>query len=46
VLSQSSAPEKVLERISKYGGEVIQSSLSDDQEEHLRAALGEPAARA
>jgi uncharacterized membrane protein len=46
VLSQSSAPEKVLERISKYGGEVIQSSLSDDQEEHLRAALGESAARA
>jgi uncharacterized membrane protein len=46
VLSQSSAPEKVLERISKYGGEVIQSSLTDDQEEHLRAALAEPAARA
>lgn len=46
VLSQSSAPEKVLERVSKFGGEVIQSSLSNDQEEHLRAALGEAAVQA
>jgi uncharacterized membrane protein len=46
VLSQSSAPEKVLERISKFGGDVIQSSLSNDQEEHLRAALGEAAVQA
>jgi uncharacterized membrane protein len=41
VLSQSSAPEKVIERIAKYGGEVIQSSLSTEQEESLRAALGD-----
>ena len=40
VLSQSTAPEKVLERVAKYGGEVIQSSLSEDQEAHLRSALG------
>jgi uncharacterized membrane protein len=40
VLSQSSAPDKVLERVAKYGGEVIQSSLSEDQEQHLRSALG------
>jgi uncharacterized membrane protein len=40
VLSQSNAPDKVLERVAKYGGEVIQTSLSNDQEEHLRSALG------
>jgi uncharacterized membrane protein len=44
VLSQSDAPDKVLERVAKYGGEVIQSSLSDDQEQHLRSALGAAAA--
>jgi uncharacterized membrane protein len=41
VLGRTDTPEKVLERISKYGGEVIQTSLSDEQEAHLRAALGE-----
>jgi uncharacterized membrane protein len=40
ILSQSSAPEKVLERVAKYGGDVIQTSLSDEDEQHLRAALG------
>jgi uncharacterized membrane protein len=40
VLSQSNAPEKVLERVAKYGGEVIQTSLSEDQEQQLRSALG------
>ena len=40
ILSQSNAPEKVLERVTKYGGEVIQTSLSDEQEQHLRSALG------
>jgi uncharacterized membrane protein len=40
VLSQSHAPEKVLERVAKYGGEVIQSSLSDEEEQRLRSALG------
>jgi uncharacterized membrane protein len=46
VLSQSSAPEKVLDRISKYGGEVIQTSLSDEDEQRLRSALGSAAAQA
>jgi uncharacterized membrane protein len=41
-LGRAGAPEKVLERISKYGGEVIQSSLDTEQEERLRSALGEP----
>ena len=44
VLSQSNAPEKVIARITPYGGEIIQSSLSTEQEEHLRAALATPAA--
>jgi len=40
-LGRAGAPEKVLERIGKYGGEVIQSSLDTEQEERLRSALGE-----
>jgi uncharacterized membrane protein len=43
VLGRSDAPDKVLERVGKYGGEVIQTSLSSDDEERLRAALGETA---
>ena len=34
---------KVLDQIAKYGGEVIQTSLSTEDEERLRAAIGEPA---
>ena len=41
VLGRSSTPDRVLERVRPYGGEVIQTSLDDEQEEHLRAALGE-----
>jgi uncharacterized membrane protein len=40
VLIRSSTPDKVLPRISEYGGEVIQSSLSTEREEELRHALG------
>ena len=40
VLSQSDTPDKVIERVAKYGGEVIQTSLSDEQAQHLRSALG------
>jgi uncharacterized membrane protein len=46
VLGRADAPDKVLERVSKYGGEVIQTSLDAEDEEHLRAALGEPATSA
>jgi uncharacterized membrane protein len=46
VLETSSGSGKVLERIRQYGGEVIQTSLSTEDEERLRAALGEPAASA
>jgi uncharacterized membrane protein len=44
VLGRAQAPEKVLERIRPYGGEILQTSLDDQDEAHLRAALGEPAA--
>lgn len=41
VLGRSDAPDRVLERIRPYGGEVIQSSLDTEQEERLRSALGQ-----
>jgi uncharacterized membrane protein len=46
MLGRSNAPDKLIDRVKSYGGEVIQTSLGEDQEEHLRAALGEPAATA
>jgi len=42
-LGRAGAPEKVIERVRPYGGEVIQTSLTDENEAQLRAALGEPA---
>jgi uncharacterized membrane protein len=39
VLVRQSTPDKVLPRISQYGGEVIQSSLDDETEARLQAAL-------
>ena len=46
VLGRSDAPDRVLERIRSYGGEVIQTSLDQEQEDRLKAALGEPVASA
>jgi uncharacterized membrane protein len=44
VLVRQSTPDKVLPRISQFGGEVIQSSLDDETEARLQAALeGQPA---
>jgi uncharacterized membrane protein len=44
VLVRRSTPDKVLPRIQEYGGHVIQSSLSNEREEELRATLeGAPA---
>lgn len=40
LLGRAEARDKVLERVAPYGGEVIQTSLSKDDEELLRAALG------
>ena len=45
-LGRSDAPERVLERLRPFGGEVIQTSLSDEDEAQLRAALGEQASGA
>ena len=39
VLVRQSTPDKVLPRISQYGGEVVQSSLDDETEARLQAAL-------
>jgi len=44
VLVRESTPDKVLPRISPYGGRVIHSSLSDEAEGRLRDALSTPAA--
>ena len=41
-LGRSDAPDSVLDRLRPFGGEVIQTSLSDEDEARLRAALGEP----
>jgi uncharacterized membrane protein len=44
VLVRDSSPDKVLPRITRYGGRVIHSSLSDEADAQLRDALsGAPA---
>jgi len=45
-LGSTGGTGKVLERVSQYGGEVIQTSLSTDDEERLRHALDQTAASA
>jgi uncharacterized membrane protein len=47
-LVRQSTPDKVLPRVSQYGGEVIHSSLDTQTEEMLQEALreGAPASRA
>ena len=39
VLGQSEAGDKVIERVRPYGGELIQTSLAEADEAHLRDAL-------
>ena len=41
VLVRSSTPDKVMAEIKKYGGTVLQTSLSHEQETKLQAALDE-----
>ena len=41
VLVRSSTPDKVVEEIKKYGGTVLQTSLSHEEEAKLQAALDE-----
>ena len=42
-LGSTEARDRVIERLKPYGGELIHTSLSTEQEQQLRAALGEPA---
>lgn len=42
-LGSTEARDKLMERISPYGGDVIQTSLDSEDEERLRAALGHEA---
>ena len=39
-LGSSTAPDKLLERLQPYGGDVIQTSLSHEEEERMRSSLG------
>lgn len=41
VLVKNAVPDKVIPEISKFGGKVIQTSLSKDAEQKLQAALDE-----
>ncbi len=41
LLIRKSTPDKLLPRIEHFGGHVIQTSLSDEDEQRLRAALGD-----
>lgn len=43
-LGRSDTPDRVLERLQPFGGEVIQTSLSEEDEARLRSALTEPVA--
>jgi uncharacterized membrane protein len=42
LLIRKSTPDNVVPRIKEYGGHALQTSLSDEQEESVRAALEEP----
>ena len=42
-LGSTDARDKLIERVKPYGGEIIQTSLSEEDEAQLRAALGEGA---
>ena len=44
LLVRESTPDKVLPRVSQYGGRVVHTSLSDEAEAQLREALGEKVA--
>ena len=41
-LGRTDARDKLIERVRPYGGEIIQTSLSKDEEDQLRAAMAVP----
>jgi uncharacterized membrane protein len=41
-LGRTDARDKLIERVRPYGGEIIQTSLSKDDEDQLRAAMAVP----
>ncbi len=41
VLVRKSTPDKVLEEVKKYGGIVLQTSLTHENEEKLQSVLGQ-----
>ena len=41
-LGQAQAADKVIERMRPYGGEIIQTSLNEEEEERLRSAMASP----
>jgi len=43
-LGSTEARDKLIERISPYGGEILQTSLDEEDEERLRAVMGQGAA--
>ncbi len=42
-LGSTEARDRLMERLSPYGGEVVQTSLDHEDEDRLRAALGQEA---
>jgi uncharacterized membrane protein len=42
-LGSTDARDKLIERVKPFGGEIIQTSLGSEEEQRLRAALGETA---
>jgi uncharacterized membrane protein len=43
-LGSTEARDKLIERISPYGGEILQTSLDEEDEERLKAVMGQGAA--
>lgn len=44
VMGRTGAPDKVLERLAQFGGEVVTSNLSEDMDKKINDALGKAAA--
>jgi uncharacterized membrane protein len=40
-LGSTEARDKLIDRVKPYGGEILQTSLSEEEEQRLRSAMGE-----